>query len=158
MIAMVVLLGISACAPAAGADTRLALVRVDQVGYAADETKHAYVVSQRSASGAWYRVVDESGQTVLGGTTGASTGSWNTKYRAVSVLDLSELKTPGRYRVEVSGAVTGKSPEFRVGARQELFGGLAAGNVRFFRAQRDGASVDGSLLRRKPSHLADRTA
>jgi endoglucanase len=158
MIAMVVLLGVGACAPAASGNPLTAVIRVDQVGYTADETKHAYLVSQRSSTGARFRVLNESGQAVLSGTAGASEGAWNGKYRAVSVLDLSELTAPGRYRVEVSGTATGKSPEFRVAAARDLFGGLAADNVRFFRSQRDGANVDGSLLRRRPSHLADRTA
>ncbi|MFI6096444.1 glycoside hydrolase family 9 protein [Lentzea sp. NPDC051213] len=158
LIAMVVLVGVGGCTAAASPNPRAAVIRVDQTGYTASETKHAYVVSQRTSAGARFRVVNESGKTVLSGTAGGPTGSWNGKYRAVSVLDLSAVTTPGRYRVEVSGAVTGKSPEFRVAAARDLFGGLAASNVRFFRSQRDGANVDGSLLRRKPSHLADRSA
>ncbi|MEU0877992.1 glycoside hydrolase family 9 protein [Lentzea sp. NPDC005914] len=47
---------------------------------------------------------------------------------------------------------------FQVAEARDLFGRLAADNVRFFRSQRDGANVDGSLLRRKPSRLADRAA
>jgi endoglucanase len=158
MIALTLLLGVSACAPAAGGNTRPALIRVDQVGYSAQETKRAYVVSQRSSNGAWYRVVNEAGETVLSGKIGASTGSWNGKYSAVSVLDLTELTEPGRYRVELSGSATGQSPVFQVSGSRDLFRDLAAANVRFFRSQRDGANVDTSLLRRKPSHLADRAA
>ncbi|GAB2862715.1 glycoside hydrolase family 9 protein [Lentzea nigeriaca] len=157
-IALVLLLGVGACAPAASSDTGSVVIRVDQVGYAAEETKHAYLMAQRSTTGAQFRVVDESGRTAMSGKAGAAMRSWNRKYRAVSVLDLSGLTAPGRYRIEVSGTVTGTSPEFRVADARDLFGGLAAANVRFFRSQRDGANVDGSLLRRKASHLADRAA
>jgi hypothetical protein len=154
----VVLLGVSACAPAATGDNGSAVVRVDQAGYPANETKHAYVMAQRSAAGADFRVVDRSGRTMLSGKAGAAVRSWNSKYRAVNVLDLSALAEPGRYRIEVSGTVTGESPEFEVASARELFGRLAADSVKFFRSQRDGADVDGTLLRRKPSHLADRIA
>jgi len=153
-----VVAAVAISSPAARGGVEAAVVRVDQVGYAPTETKHAYLMAQRSVLGARYSVINESGQTVLGGTTNRSRGSWNPRYSRISVLDISKVTTPGRYHIEVSGVVTGKSPVFRVAEPSDLFGQVAANNVRFFRSQRDGANVDTSLLRRKPSRLADRDA
>ncbi|MEV0185338.1 glycoside hydrolase family 9 protein [Streptomyces sp. NPDC050625] len=142
--------------PASGAPT--AVVRVDQVGYGPGETKHAYLMTSRSSARAPFRVLDASGKRVLSGTAGPSPRRWNGTYKSVYVLDLSRLAAPGEYRVEVTGPVTAISPKFRVAPVSELFGRVIEDNVRFFTAQRDGADVDAGVLRRKPSHLADRRA
>ncbi|MEV0411440.1 glycoside hydrolase family 9 protein [Streptomyces sp. NPDC050448] len=150
---------------AQGADTTAgpprAEVRVDQVGFTPGETKQAYLMTSVAASSgakASFRVLDAAGKEVLSGRPGASTGRWNTTYRAVHPLDLSRLTEPGDYRVEVSGPVTASSPRFRIAPAADLFGGLVRDGVRFFQAQRDGADVVPSVLSRKPSHLADRRA
>ncbi|MER5547208.1 glycoside hydrolase family 9 protein [Streptomyces sp. NPDC002589] len=135
-----------------------AVVRVDQVGYAPGETKHAYLMTSRPAARAPFRVLDASGREVLSGTAGLSTGRWNSTYESVRTLDLSRLTTPGDYQVEVTGELHAASPKFRVAPADELFDKVVQDNVRFFTAQRDGAEVDPSVLRRKPSHLADRQA
>ncbi|CAM5414546.1 glycoside hydrolase family 9 protein [Streptomyces lavendulae] len=135
-----------------------AVVRVDQVGYAPDETKQAYLMTSVSASKASFTVRDADGKQVLKGKVGTSTGGWNSRYKAVHILDLSPLTDPGDYRIEVSGPVTATSPTFRIAAADELFGRLIQDNVRFFQAQRDGANVIPTQLQRKPSHLADHQA
>ena len=142
--------------PAAGPPA--AVVRVDQVGYAPGEAKHAYLMTSRPAARAPFRVLDASGREVLSGTAGPSTGRWNSTYDSVRTLDLSRLTTPGDYRVEVTGSLHATSPRFRVAPAGELFDKVVQDNVRFFTAQRDGADVDPGVLRRKPSHLADREA
>ncbi|MQS16248.1 hydrolase [Streptomyces kaniharaensis] len=135
-----------------------AVVRVDQVGYTSGEAKQAYLMTSASASKASFRVRDASGKEVLSGKVGASTGGWNSTYKAVHTLDLSRLTEPGDYRVEVFGPVSATSPQFHIAPADELFGKLIQDNVRFFQAQRDGANVVPTELRRKPSHLADRQA
>ncbi|MCH0568778.1 glycoside hydrolase family 9 protein [Streptomyces sp. MUM 136J] len=135
-----------------------AVLRVDQVGYAPGEVKHAYLMTSRPVARVPFRVLDSSGGEVLSGTAGPSTGGWNSTYRSVRTLDLSRLTAAGDYRVEVTGPVSATSPTFRVASAGELFGKVARDNVRFFRAQRDGADVDAGVLRRKPSHLTDRQA
>jgi endoglucanase len=135
-----------------------AVVRVDQVGYATDEAKQAYLMASRQLPDAEFRVLDGNGNEALRGRPGASTGRWNDNYTAVRPLDLSELRTPGTYRIEISGGVKASSPPFRVVPPAEPLGPLMAANVRFFQAQRDGAQVIGSVLDRKPSHLADEKA
>ncbi|WP_035286446.1 glycoside hydrolase family 9 protein [Actinokineospora spheciospongiae] len=129
-------------------------VRVDQVGYRTDEAKQAFLMG--SPGDASFRVVDESGRTVLDGVAGPSTGSWNTGFPVVRALDLSALRTPGSYRVLATGAEP--SPVFRVGSGAELFGPQVAANVHFFQAQRDGADVVASIVDRRPAHLNDAAA
>jgi endoglucanase len=147
---------VSACATAP--DPRTApptgFVRVDQVGYRTDEAKQAYLMGV--AGSASFRVVDESGRTVLNGVAGPATGSWNTEFATVRALDLSAVKSPGSYRILATGAAP--SPVFRIGSGAELFGPQVAANVRFFQAQRDGADVLPSTVDRKPAHLNDATA
>ncbi|MEU4521077.1 hypothetical protein AB0F52_20520 [Amycolatopsis sp. NPDC024027] len=67
------------------------------------EAKHAYLLG--GAQGA-FTVVDERGPTVREDRTGASLGTWNARYPAVSDLDLSTLERPGTYRAEASGTST----------------------------------------------------
>ncbi|WP_433567753.1 glycoside hydrolase family 9 protein [Nocardia sp. CA-151230] len=133
-------------------------VRVDQVGYTPDESKHAYLMTDTATPAATFRVRDTAGNEALSGRVGNSAGQWNDTFGAVQVLDLSPLTTPGDYRVEVSGPVTAVSPRFRIAPAGELFGTLIRDNVRYFQAQRDGAEVIPTDLRRQPSHLSDRQA
>ncbi|GII79936.1 hydrolase [Sphaerisporangium rufum] len=141
---------LAAGAPAHAASAPAAFIRVDQVGFAPAEAKHAYLMTAKTGTGAAGRfsVVDRHGRTVLAGTTGRDLGAWNARYPHVHDLDLTRLRAPGAYRVKV-GAVT--SPEFEVAA------GLPAAPARrivdFFGLQRDGAAARGG-----PSHLNDRAA
>jgi endoglucanase len=73
---------------------------------------------------------------VFRGWVGKSRGRWNTRYRAVQPLDLSALRTPGRYRVRVRGA---RSPRFRIADPAALLRPRVAESVAFYRAQRDTA-------------------
>jgi hypothetical protein len=129
-------------------------VRVDQVGYGTTETKHAYLMNAGGASP--FRVVDESGRTVLNGTAGASAGSWNSGFPSVRVLDISAVRTPGGYRILAEGAEP--SPLFRIDSSAALFAPQVAANIRFFQAQRDGSGVLASTVDRKPAHLNDARA
>ena len=86
-------------------------MRVDQLGYAPGEAKVAYLLAPRALRNARFRVTDAAGKTVLRGRVGKSRGRWNRRYRAVQPLDLSALRTPGRYRVRVRRA---RSPRFRI--------------------------------------------
>ncbi|MFI6095747.1 glycoside hydrolase family 9 protein [Lentzea sp. NPDC051213] len=140
---------------AAPSDTS-GFVRLDQVGYASGETKHAYLLGRQDPGDVEFKVVGTTGETVLSGTAGAMTGGWNDSFAAVRVLDLSAVKTPGSYRIEVPGAP--QSPPFRVAPAADLFGPIVASNLKFFQAQRDGAEFVQSGLRRGPAHLNDRQA
>ena len=71
---MAVVLGVALVAASLGASGSAAggtaqvvhgAVRVDQVGYATGEAKHAYLMAPSAATGARYAVVDGRGATVL---------------------------------------------------------------------------------------------
>jgi hypothetical protein len=147
-----------ACLPAGaagGAPPRAApVIRVDQLGFAPNEAKQAYVLSS-SRSAISYSVVDDRDRTVLRGRSGPSRGSWNSRYRAVLPLDLSAVRVDGTYRVLAAGTT---SAPFRVSAPGSLFGPRIGEIVTFFQAQRDGAAVIPGELGRRPSHLRDRNA
>ena len=81
------------------------VVRVDQVGYLAGETKVAYLLAAAPADGAPFTVVDGAGTVVLQGTAGPNRGPWNDAWPAVHALDLTALREPGSYRVTLEGAV-----------------------------------------------------
>ncbi|HVD15409.1 MAG TPA: glycoside hydrolase family 9 protein [Actinomycetota bacterium] len=132
-------------------------VRVDQVGYARNEAKRAFLLAEAASAGARFSVVDAAGKTVFAGRVGPRTGGWNARYRAVHPIDFSPLHRDGRYRVVVEGVIGATSPPFRVASSRALFQDLVGDTVRFFQAQRDGAHVP-ALLDRQPSHLADRRA
>ncbi|WP_197945775.1 glycoside hydrolase family 9 protein [Phytohabitans suffuscus] len=134
------------------------LLRVDQVGYATGEAKRAYLMTAAPAEGARFAVVDKRGRTVHSGRVGASAGGWSAAYGAVHPIDLTAVRTPGTYRLRVSGGVRAESPAFRVDSPERLFAPLLADTVNFFQVQRDGADVIPGELDRKPSHLTDRRA
>ena len=132
------------------------VVRVDQVGYLAGETKVAYLLAAAPADGAPFTVVDGAGTVVLQGTAGPNRGPWNDAWPAVHALDLTALREPGSYRVTLEGAVEATSPGFRVGTSEQLFLPRIDDAVAFFQAQRDGPDVIPGDLGRRPSHLNDR--
>ncbi|WUH80842.1 hypothetical protein OG494_31640 [Amycolatopsis sp. NBC_00438] len=70
-------------------------MRVDQVGYALGEAKHAYLLGGAQGT---FTVVDDCGRTVRQGRIGASLGAWNDRYKTVFDLDLSTVDLPGHGR------------------------------------------------------------
>jgi len=132
------------------------VVRVNQLGYGAFDGKAVYVMTRAAATGARYQVVDRYGRRVLSGRVGADVGEWNATYRHVYQLDLSALKVPGSYRIQVSGVASGA---FQIRANADrLLTGAKDKAVTFFTEQRDGANVVPGPLGRQPAHLTDRAA
>jgi Glycosyl hydrolase family 9/Cellulase N-terminal ig-like domain len=127
-------------------------IRADELGYAPAEHKVAYLIAPRAHPDARFTVADANGHVVLRGRAGHNRGRWNRRYRAVQALDVSAVRTPGRYRLSAAGATT----RFRVGSA--LFHPRVAEAVEFFQAQRDGADVIPGRLHRRPAHLNDRAA
>jgi endoglucanase len=148
--------GMVVAAPAGAATT--GLVRVNQVGYAANGAKEAFLLAKGTVSGATFRVVDSAGATALSGPVGATLGSWNSTYPAVHLIDFTALKAAGTYHITVSGGATATSPTFQIGAGNTVFTPLVADVVSFFQAQRDGPDVIAGPLHRRPSHLNDASA
>jgi hypothetical protein len=156
-LALATLVVTAACAaPPESATTpppRSGFVRVDQLGYAPNEAKYAYLMSATDPGEPHFQVLDEAGRTVLTGTAGTSRGPWNSAFPDVRLLDLSAITAPGSYRVLAPDSVP--SPVFRVAAATDLFGSQVSANLLFFQAQRDGADIVPSVLQRKASHLDD---
>ena len=150
----------AASAPRATVPAPHAYVRVDQVGYATDGPKRAYLISSIPVTAADFVVVDASGAVRLSGPVGADLGRWNKRYQHVYALDLDGLTLPGRYRVVVPLALdpVPVSPSFMVGASATLYTRCLRNALRFYQVQRDGSRYVPSRLRTAPAHLNDRHA
>lgn len=92
-------------------------VRINQLGFAPDANKLAVV--EREAAGGFRVVREEDGEVVLQGVTGPAV-EWEPADRVVTVADFSDLRTPGRYRVEVDGLPPSDVFPVRDGAYAEL--------------------------------------
>lgn len=126
-------------------------VRMNQLGYGAFDSKAAYVMSRSVATR--FQVVDRFGRRVLSGRVGKDVGEWNATYPHVYQLDLSALKVPGHYRVEVPGV---PSAGFDVRASSDrLLTSAKDKAVQFFTAQRDTAHRNDSkaLVYESPSFV-----
>ncbi|MFD0634222.1 glycoside hydrolase family 9 protein [Catenulispora yoronensis] len=135
------------------------LIRVDQTGFAPGEVKQAYLMTGAAVSGATFTVLDSHGASVLTGKVGGtSLGKWNAAYPDVYPIAFSALKTPGTYRIKVSGSAAATSPSFKITSADALYGKLVADGVTFFQAQRDGSDVIAGSLKRQASHLHDSAA
>ena len=133
-------------------------VRVNQQGYVTDEVKLARLMAPTGTTGT-VEVRRLDGTPVLTSPLPADpVGRWNGAFPAVYRLDLSEVTTPGSYRVVVSGDVSATSPAFTVAPAHELYGELLAAGLAFDRAQRDGVAVPAGALDRRPAHRRDRRA
>ena len=106
-------------------------VRINQLGFAPHASKLA-VVERADAAG--FRVVrEDDGEVVLHGTTGPS-AEWAPAGRIVTVADFSELRAPGRYRIEVDGL----PPSDPFPIRDEAYAGLADAALKAFYFNRAG--------------------
>jgi endoglucanase len=147
-------------AAGAGAATATAAtprVRVNQVGYASDASKVAYLMLPAKVSSVSFAV--QGGQHTYYGTSTEDVGSWNASYHAVYLLNFSQLHQPGSYRITAhAGAATATSPQFQIGRPAELYHQLVLNAVRYFTSERDGGDVEHSVLDRQPANLTDRHA
>ncbi len=135
-----------------------AVVRVNLVGYAPTAVKRAVLLSRRPASGARAVVVDAAGARVTTVALGPRAAAWSPSWPYAYPIDLTAVRTPGSYTVRITGPVSAVSPPVRVAPAAALYEPLVANAVRYLRAKRDGPGVDGSILDRRPSHLADARA
>jgi endoglucanase len=151
-----VLAGLSCClAPKAPPAPASAFVRVNQVGYPADATKRAYLMSSVSQAGTAFSVKNASGSVVYSGTVGASLGTWSAAFKYVQPLDFDTLSTAGSYTVSVG---TATSPAFRVDSGQNLYATPIANGLSFYQTERDGPDYIPNALRTAPGHLNDQNA
>ena len=133
-----------------------AAVRVDSVGFSADEIKRAYLMTDRAVSGESFTIVDAHGSPALSGDVGSqSRGRWSSSYPAVYPLQFNALHKAGTYTIQVNGPVTATSPRFRVESARSLNLAIVRNGVAFFQTQRDGSHQVAGPLHRRPSHLHD---
>jgi hypothetical protein len=95
---------------------------------------------------------------VLTAPLGADLGSWSATFPHVYDVDVSAITTDGHYTVQVSGGGVTVGGVIDVASGPALYGPLLSNALFFYKAQRDGANVDSTVLERKPSHLADQSA
>jgi endoglucanase len=140
----------------ASSPTSDAFVQIDQVGYPLGEPAHAYLLARHEVTGATFELV--AGDAVaVSGAVGRELGGWSNRFPYVYAIDFS-ADEPGTYTIRVRGSVVAQSPSFRIATPADLYGPLLVNARSFYRAQRDGPHVIGSVLDRNPSHLHDRHA
>src|SRR5580700_26378 len=91
-IAAAALVTIPALLPAGGAAAAPAIhaeVRVDQVGYATNATKRAYLMTSAARPGAMFRVVSSRGVIAYASTVGANQGAWSASYPDMYAMDFN---------------------------------------------------------------------
>jgi endoglucanase len=133
-------------------------VRVNQVGYAENASKVAFVMLPARASRVKFSVAGGRGSGLWGVSTDY-VGGWNSTYRAVYEVNFSALHWPGTYRITATAdGLTARSPAFRIASPAALYHQLVLNAVRYFTSERDGADVVPSVLDRKAANLTDEKA
>jgi endoglucanase len=145
------------CAPPSNSGG--AYLRFNQVGYRNADPKHVLVMSPSALpAGTTFQVQNGLCTMVLSAPVGADLGSWSATFPHVYDVDLSAITTEGHYTVQVSGGGITVGGVIDVGAGPSLYAPLLSNALFFYKAQRDGANVDSSVMNRKPSHLKDMSA
>ena len=136
-----------------------AVLRVNQEGWLPGERKTAALMASVPLVHTTWTVRDKHGRVVLRGTVPSSpAGTWNRAFPYVYSLDLSRLRSTGRFYLETEGAVHVHAPGFRVENPTQLYRRLFRYGVYFDQNQRDGHDVVAGPLHRKPAHLNDAAA
>ena len=136
-----------------------AQVRVDQVGYADNASKRAYLMTSAAAAGAVFRVVDSHGDIAYAAAVGADQGSWSSTYAHVYALDFDGVHRAGSFHVVViDGSAQVRSPAFRIDPASRIYAAAMANSLSFYQNERDGPAFIPSALRTAPAHLNDANA
>jgi endoglucanase len=156
------LVAVPALIPVSVADAAPAVraqVRVDQVGYAADASKRAYLMTSVARPGASFRVVDAARGVAYASVIGADQGSWSTTYAHVYALDFDAVHRTGSFHIVVSdGSVQVGSPVFRIDTAARIYAKAMTNSLSFYQDERDGPNFIPSDLRNAPGHLNDERA
>lgn len=143
-------------ASSARSGARGVLVRVNQVGYVAGCPAEARAMATHRLRPATFAVVDVATRGVaLRGRLSRARSAFDRRWRVVYRIDLSRLRRPGRYLLEVPGAA---AMPLRVAPGPALYRPLADDLTSFLGQQRDGPDVIAGALHRLPSHLLDEHA
>jgi endoglucanase len=136
---------------------RPAVVRVNQVGYATDAPKVAFLMLPAKVAWVTFEVITPYG-VAYQGTSTDDVGSWNAGYRAVYKLSFSGVNAPGQYQVKVTSPAAAVSPAFVIGDGLQLYRQLLDNAVQYFTSERDGPDVVSAVLDRQPANLTDESA
>ena len=160
MTLVITLLALASASPAPTAAARVrAELRVNQQGWLPGETKTATLMASRPLGRTTFTVLDRKRRVVLRGLVPRTpAGSWSSAFPVVYRLDLSALRTRGRYEIRTHGAVRVSSQVFRIGTARQLFRRWVRYGVAFDQNQRDGDDQVRGPLKRKPAHLNDGAA
>jgi endoglucanase len=162
LLAAAALVTVPALIPITAADAAPATraqVRVDQIGYATNATKRAYLMTSTAHPGAMFRVVDARGHAAYSSAVGADQGSWSTGYAHVYALDFDGLHREGSFHIVVTdGTMEVHSPVFRIDTPAQLYAKAMANSLSFYENERDGPNFIPSALRTAPGHLNDENA
>src|SRR3954447_19547621 len=98
-----------------------AALRVNDQGWLPRETKQATLMTSRPIGATTFAVVGHHGKVFLRGTVPSEpVGRWSGRFPDVYRIDLSPLRTRGRYRLQTYGAVRTRSRQFRVAGPADL--------------------------------------
>lgn len=133
-IRQTILIGIFACGGLLSAQAKPTVeIRLNQVGYYPDEEK--VVVFEGINVKAKITVTDEQGNVVLQPKVTRQTVSpWSKKKRFI--VDVSELKTPGRYCIATKGA----EKQFTIG--KDVYHDISLASLKFFYLMRTGVPIE----------------
>lgn len=133
-IRQTILIGLFACGGLLSAQAKPTVeIRLNQVGYYPDEEK--VVVFEGINAKAKITVTDEQGNVVLQPRVTRQTVSpWSKKKRFI--VDVSELKTPGRYCIATKGA----EKQFTIG--KDVYHDISLASLKFFYLMRTGVPIE----------------
>ncbi len=133
-IRQTILIGLFACGGLLSAQAKPTVeIRLNQVGYYPDEEK--VVVFEGINAKAKITVTDEQGNVVLQPKVTRQTISpWSKKKRFI--VDVSELKTPGRYCIATKGA----EKQFTIG--KDVYHDISLASLKFFYLMRTGVPIE----------------
>ena len=152
-------LALLVCAPHLLASS--AYLRVNQAGYEAGSGPfRAYLMSQDSAAGATFQVINSKGAVARSGHVGAPLGTWSHSKKISYNVYALDFNVPGGdlYTISVSGPMAVTSPAFAVDTADALYSGLLLNTLFFYQTQRDGAHYIPNALRTAPGHEKDGNA
>ncbi len=132
-----------------------AFVRVNQLGYETGVRSRAYLMTPKAAGAIPFRVVNEFGVTVAGGSSSQHGSKWGNF--EVATLDFS-ISERGMYTIRTDAPWPATSPAFAAGPAHRLYSEALSNALEFYQNERDGPDYIPSPLRTAASHLNDRNA
>lgn len=135
-----------------------AFVRVNQMGYATNASKRAYLMATGVETSASFHIKNASGATVFSAPLGANLGSWSSAFPNIYALDFDAVTTPGTYTIVTSGSIPGSSPRFTIDTASNVYASALSNALSFYENERDGSNFIPSALRRAAGHVNDASA